>query len=182
MQFENPLGDAIFTNLKCQIRRQTSVGVSVGLAPRTRIPGIDMLRGLVIVIMVLDHVRDYFHASGYAYDPIDFHSTTSLVYATRWITNLCAPTFVLLAGVSAWMQHVKGKDTAALSLFLLKRGLWLVLLELTVVDFAWSFSVPLFFFLQVIWAIGWSMVALAGLVWLPPAGGAGDRDGDRPSA
>jgi len=146
---------------------ETSVGGSAGLAPKTRIPGIDMLRGLVIVIMVLDHVRDYFHASGYAYDPIDFHDTTPLVYASRWITNLCAPTFVLLAGVSAWIQHVKGKDTAVLSVFLLKRGAWLVLLELTVVNFAWSFSIPLFFLLQVIWAIGWSMVALAALVWLP---------------
>jgi uncharacterized membrane protein len=146
---------------------ETSVAGPIGLAPKTRIPGIDMLRGLVIVIMVLDHVRDYFHASGYAYDPIDFHHTTALVYATRWVTNVCAPTFVLLAGVSAWIQHVRGKDTAALSLFLLKRGLWLVVLELTVVCFAWSFSIPLFFLLQVIWAIGWSMVALAALVWLP---------------
>ena len=146
---------------------ETGVGGSAGLAPRTRIPGIDMLRGLVIIIMVLDHVRDYFHFSGYAYDPIDFHHTTPVVYATRWVTNFCAPVFVLLAGVSAWIQHVRGKDTNTLSVFLLKRGLWLVLLELTVVNFAWSFSIPMFLLLQVIWAIGWAMVALAGLVWLP---------------
>jgi uncharacterized membrane protein len=146
---------------------ETGVGGSAGLAPRTRIPGIDMLRGLVIIIMVLDHVRDYFHYSGYAYDPVDFHHTTPVVFATRWITHLCAPTFVLLAGVSAWIQHVRGKDTGVLSAFLLKRGLWLVLLELTVINFAWSLSIPMFLLLQVMWAIGWSMVALAALVWLP---------------
>jgi uncharacterized membrane protein len=149
------------------MKAEMSAGGSAGLAPRTRIPGIDMLRGLVIVIMVLDHVRDYFHYSGYAYDPIDFHHTTPIVYATRWITNLCAPTFVLLAGVSAWIQHVRGKDTAVLSAFLAKRGLWLIVLELTVINFAWSFSVPMFLLLQVIWAIGWSMLGLAILVWLP---------------
>jgi uncharacterized membrane protein len=93
-----------------------------------------------------------------------------LVYATRWVTNFCAPTFVLLAGVSAWIQHVRGKDTGALSIFLVRRGLWLVVLGLTVISFGWSFSIPLFLLLQVIWAIGWSMVALAALVWAPYVG------------
>ncbi|MCU1325883.1 MAG: hypothetical protein JWN34_1253, partial [Bryobacterales bacterium] len=137
------------------------------LAPGTRIEAIDVLRGLVIIIMALDHVRDYFHESGWAYDPLDPRFTTPLLYLTRWITNFCAPTFVLLAGVSAWLQAAKGKDTKVLSGFLLKRGLWIVALELTVISFAWSFSIPLLPFLQVMWAIGWSMVVLAGLVWLP---------------
>ena len=126
-----------------------------------------MLRGLVIVIMALDHVRDYFHDSGYAYDPLNPSTTTAMLYATRWVTHFCAPTFVLLAGVSAWLQHAKGKDPARLARFLLTRGLWLVVLEVTVVAFGWSFSIPLLPALQVIWAIGWSMVALAALVRLP---------------
>ncbi len=102
-----------------------------------------MLRGLVIVIMALDHVRDYFHDSGYAYDPLDPSMTTAVLYATRWVTHFCAPTFVFLAGVSAWLQGAKGKDPARLARFLLTRGLWLVVLEVTVVAFGWSFSIPL---------------------------------------
>lgn len=136
---------------------------------RTRLRSIDLLRGLVIVLMVLDHVRDFFHSSGYAFDPLDLARTTPLLYATRWITHVCAPTFVFLAGVSAWLQLAKGKEVSALSAFLLKRGLWLVAIELTIVSFAVSFSIPYMLFLQVIWAIGWSMVALAALVRLPRA-------------
>jgi len=137
------------------------------LAPRTRIEGLDIMRGLVIALMALDHVRDYFHASGYAYDPLDPLRTTAVVYATRWVTHFCAPTFVFLAGVSAWLQGAKGKEPAQLSRFLLTRGLWLIVVELTVVGFAWAFWLPFLEFLQVIWAIGWSMVALAALVRLP---------------
>lgn len=132
-----------------------------------RLTVIDTLRGLVIVIMVLDHVRDYFHASGYAYDPIDFHHSPPAVYATRWVTHFCAATFVWLAGVSVWLRHDKTKDTGAIATFLLTRGLWLIFLECTVVNFGWSFSVPFLPLLQVIWAIGFSMIALAALVWLP---------------
>ncbi len=132
-----------------------------------RIQAIDILRGLVIVIMALDHVRDYFHASGSQYDPLDPNFTTALLYCTRWITNFCAPTFVFLAGVSIWLQATKGKNTPQLSRFLLSRGLWIVILELTVISFGWSFSIPYLPFLQVMWAIGWSMVALSALVWLP---------------
>lgn len=145
--------------------RQVAAEGAVG---RPRLHSIDILRGLVIVLMVLDHTRDFFHASGYAFNPLDPERTTPLLYATRWITHLCAPTFVMLAGVSAYLQRANGKSVATLSGFLVKRGIWLVLLELTVVSFAWSFVVPYFLFLQVIWAIGFSMVALAALVWLPP--------------
>ena len=109
------------------------------LQPGTRVQALDVLRGLVIVIMALDHVRDYFHDSGYAYDPLDPSMTTAVVYATRWVTHFCAPTFVFLAGVSAWLQGAKGKDPARLARFLLTRGLWLVVLEVTVVAFGWSF-------------------------------------------
>ena len=137
------------------------------LSARTRVQAIDVLRGLVIVIMALDHVRDYFHNSGYAYNPLDPNATTPLIYATRWVTHFCAPTFVFLAGVSAWLQGAKGKAPASLARFLLTRGLWLIVLEVTVIAFGWSFSIPLLPHLQVIWAIGLSMCALAALVWLP---------------
>lgn len=135
-----------------------------------RISEIDMMRGLVIVLMALDHVRDYFLGGpgmagiGNLLDPT---VTTPALYATRWITHLCAPTFVFLSGVSAYLQFAKGKTTPNLSLFLLTRGLWLIFLEATVLSFGWSFGFPYVFFLQVIWAIGWCMIALAALVWLP---------------
>jgi uncharacterized membrane protein len=139
------------------------------LAAGTRLREIDMVRGLVIALMALDHVRDYFYAGAFTFSPLDPERTTVALYATRWITHLCAPTFVFLAGVAAFLQAAKGKQTPDLSRFLLLRGLWLVVLEMTVISFGWSFAVPYPLFLQVIWAIGCSMVALAGLVWLPRA-------------
>jgi uncharacterized membrane protein len=139
---------------------------SVQLAAGVRISEIDLLRGLVIVLMALDHVRDYFHVSAFG-NPLDPETTTPWLYATRWITHLCAPTFVLLSGVSAYLQLSKGKAPPQLSTFLLTRGLWLIFLEVTVVSFGWSFGFPYVLFLQVIWAIGWAMIALAALVWLP---------------
>ena len=140
-----------------------------GLRPDTRrIDAIDMLRGLVIVLMVLDHVRDFFHADAFAFNPLDPSRTTVALYATRWITHLCAPTFVFLAGMSAYLQASRGKLPTRLSAFLLKRGLWLIALEVTVVSFGWSFSVGSPLVLQVIWAIGCSMIALSALVWLSP--------------
>jgi uncharacterized membrane protein len=141
---------------------------SAQLQAGQRIREIDILRGLVIVLMALDHVRDFFITGGsFAVNPLDPTQTTPLLYVTRWITHLCAPTFVFLTGVSAYLQFVKGKTTPNLSLFLLTRGLWLIVLELTVISFGWSFGFPYAPFMQVIWAIGWSMIALAALVWLP---------------
>ena len=130
-----------------------------------RLDALDILRGIVICLMVLDHVRDYFHASG-QFDPMDVAQTHPLLYLTRFITHFCAPTFVLLAGVSAFLQKANGKTTAELSRFLVTRGVWLIVLELTVINVGWQF-VPTLAFLQVIWAIGWSMLALAALVWMP---------------
>lgn len=140
---------------------------SATLAAGVRISEIDLLRGLVIVLMALDHVRDYFHAGAFTANPLDPATTTPWLYTTRWITHLCAPTFVFLSGVSAYLQLVKGKAPQQLSMFLLTRGLWLIFLEVTVISFGWSFGFPYPFFLQVIWAIGCSMIALAALVWLP---------------
>ena len=131
-----------------------------------RLSSIDVLRGLVIVLMALDHVRDYF--TDVRFDPLDPAHTTALLYVTRWITNLCAPTFVLLAGVSAYLM---GRRTtrAALTRALVTRGLWLIALEWTVVNFAWQFNFryEMGLVMQVIWVIGASMVLLGLLVRLP---------------
>jgi uncharacterized membrane protein len=140
------------------------------LAAGVRLREVDLLRGLVIALMALDHVRDFFHTGAFVFNPLDPDRTSAALYATRWITHLCAPVFVFLAGVSAFLQRVKGKQTLQLSRFLLSRGLFLMVLELTVISFAWSFAVPFPLLLQVIWAIGCSMIALAGLVWLPRSG------------
>lgn len=134
-------------------------------AGTARLEAIDMMRGLVIAIMVLDHVRDFFHANP-GFDPTDAERTWPALFLTRWVTHLCAPTFVLLSGVSIFLQRQSGKTGMPLARFLVSRGLWLILLELTVIMFAWNFGPP-FFFLQVIWAIGWAMIGMAALAQLP---------------
>lgn len=131
-----------------------------------RVDAIDMLRGLVIAIMVLDHVRDFFHVDAARFDPTDPLKTTPLLFATRWVTHLCAPTFVFLAGVSILFQKMNGKSPAELSRFLLLRGAWLLLLEATVISFGFNFGEP-FLFLQVIWSIGGSMICMALIARLP---------------
>lgn len=133
-----------------------------------RLESIDLLRGLVIALMVLDHVREYFSADALIFSPTDLTRTTPLLFATRWVTHLCAPTFVFLAGVSAFLQRTNGRSRREVAGFLFTRGLWLIVLELTVVSFGFDFGAPYFFF-QVIWAIGLGMVLLAPLLWLPPA-------------
>lgn len=134
---------------------------------KNRIESIDLLKGLVMVIMALDHIRDYFHYSAFMYDPTDPTQSTLPIFFTRWITHFCAPSFCFLAGLSAFMVG-KRKSKNELSGFLLKRGLWLVFIEMTVVNFAWYFDV---YFkspgLLVIWSLGISMIVLAALIHLP---------------
>ena len=137
--------------------------------PFQRIAAIDVLRGLVIVLMALDHIRDYMHVSGYAINPLNPDETTPLLYTTRWVTHFCAPTFVFLSGVSARLQIKRGMSHKQVSWRLLTRGLWLVALELTIISFAWAWSFPYMIFLQVIFAIGVSMVILSALIFLPRA-------------
>ncbi len=134
---------------------------------RSRIHSIDILRGLVMVIMALDHVRDFFHKEAFTDDPMNLDTTTLWLYFTRWITHFCAPVFIFLAGTSAFLMGQK-KTKAELSWFLIKRGLWLILIEVLIISFGWSFN-PFYnvIFLQVIWAIGISMVILGLLVRLP---------------
>ncbi len=131
-----------------------------------RAPGVDLLRGIVIVLMVLDHVR-YF-LSGARFDPTDPDRTTVVLFFTRWITHFCAPVFMVLAGVGAHLSLSRGRDRIILSRFLLTRGLWLALLELTVARLGWMFNVDYHYTSGlVLWALGWCMVALAAMVWLP---------------
>lgn len=132
-----------------------------------RIESIDILRGIVMVIMALDHVRDYFHVGANIDNPLNLATTNPILFFTRWITHFCAPVFVFLSGTSIYLQSLR-KTKKELSGFLLKRGLWLIAIEFIVISFAWSFNPDYdFFFLQVIWAIGISMVLLAGLIHLP---------------
>ncbi|MEH6584788.1 MAG: heparan-alpha-glucosaminide N-acetyltransferase domain-containing protein, partial [Halioglobus sp.] len=122
---------------------------------------IDILRGLVMVIMVLDHARDFW--GGFTPDPTDLDVTTPALFFTRWVTHFCAPVFVFLAGTSAYLYGSR-REPIQLSRFLLTRGLWLILIELTVCKYVWipepGYSMVL---MQVIWAIGCSMIVLAGL-------------------
>jgi uncharacterized membrane protein len=133
---------------------------------KERINSVDLLRGIVMVVMALDHVRDYFTHP--AMDPTNLATTTPWLFFTRWITHFCAPTFVFLAGTGAYLQLARGKSKKELSWFLFTRGIWLMVLEMTLVRFGWTFdfnySVIVF---QVIWALGGSMIVLALLVHLP---------------
>jgi uncharacterized membrane protein len=132
-----------------------------------RINSIDFLRGLVMIIMALDHTRDFFHEGALTEDPLNFATTSPMLFLTRWITHFCAPVFVFLAGTSGFFQSLR-KTKSELCGFLIKRGLWLVLVEVTFISFGITFDVQFSgFFLQVIWAIGISMVLLGLAVWLP---------------
>lgn len=144
-----------------------SAAAGVTRSGAARINGVDALRGLVIVVMVLDHVRDFFHATAFTADPMALDSGNPALFLTRWITHLCAPTFVFLAGLSVWLQKANGKSPGDLSRFLLTRGLWLIVLELTVIGIGFNFG--WWIFLQVIWAIGCGMIVLAALHRLPRA-------------
>jgi uncharacterized membrane protein len=141
----------------------------VSPAPRARLESIDLLRGLVMVIMVLDHTRDFVHAGALRFDPTDLTQTTPMLFLTRWVTHFCAPVFVFLAGVAASLQGARGVSRADLSRFLVSRGVWLIVLEFTAVRWgAWfNFDFSFLGVAQVIWVIGVSMVVLGALVWLP---------------
>ena len=138
-------------------------------AGRSRLDSIDLLRGIVMVVMVIDHTRDFVHGPAFRYDPTDLARTSAAIFMTRWITHFCAPVFVFLAGVGAYLQRMRGKTTGELSTFLFTRGVWLVFVELVVLHALVWFNLDFSFIgpLQVIWAIGWSMIVLAALVYLP---------------
>lgn len=133
---------------------------------KNRISSIDMMRGIVMVIMALDHVRDFFHNTAFVFEPTDLTKTNEVLFFTRWITHFCAPTFVFLSGTSIYIS-LQRKTKKELSRFLLTRGLWLIVLELTVMRFAFFFN---FYydvtFLIIIWVIGADMVLMAALIHL----------------
>lgn len=137
------------------------------LANTKRINSIDVLRGLVMIVMALDHTRDFF--TNAQFDPLDLTQTTPQLFLTRWITHYCAPIFVFLAGCSVFLYVQKGKTKKQAATFLLTRGIWLIFVELVIINFAFSFDFTYSFIgLQVIWAIGWSMIFLSALVYLKP--------------
>ena len=133
-----------------------------------RIVSLDVLRGLVMVIMALDHVRDFIHYGTYFVDPANLATTHPALFFTRWITHFCAPVFVFLAGTSAFLYGVRQQSKKNLSRFLLTRGIWLIFVELAIVNLGISFDIHYsIHFLQVIWAIGISLICLSAFVWLP---------------
>jgi uncharacterized membrane protein len=133
-------------------------------AATPRVQALDMVRGLVMVLMALDHSRDFWNPTPVR--PEDVAHASAVLFLTRWLTHFCAPTFVLLSGCSVYLYEQKRQNRAAVSRFLLARGLWLILLEVALLTFVltWSYDLLL---LLVIWAIGAGLVLLAGLLWLP---------------
>ena len=139
----------------------------MSLISKNRIQSIDLLRGIIMVIMALDHTRDFFHLEAFTDDPLNLATTTPILYFTRWITHFCAPVFVFLAGTSAWLQSQR-KTKQELSRFLISRGVWLILIDLTVMSFGILGDIHFgTFVLQTIWAIGISMAILGLVIRLP---------------
>ncbi|MFN7921696.1 MAG: heparan-alpha-glucosaminide N-acetyltransferase domain-containing protein [Bryobacteraceae bacterium] len=134
-----------------------------------RIAAVDALRGIVMIIMALDHVRDFFHAAAMTQSPTNMATTTPAVFLTRWITHFCAPVFLFTAGMGAYLWMQRGRTRSELSRFLVTRGLWLIFVELVVMRFAFDFSLggALPVLLITLWALGGSMILLAGLIYLP---------------
>ena len=132
-----------------------------------RLVSIDMMRGLVMVLMALDHTRDYF--SNAMFSPTDLSQTNAAYFLTRWITHLCAPIFMFLAGTCAYLSKTRWNSTTQqLSGYLIRRGVVLIILELTLIRFGWTFNLDYSYGIaQVVWALGWSMIVLAALVYLP---------------
>jgi uncharacterized membrane protein len=132
-----------------------------------RIESIDLLRGMVMIFMALDHVRDYFHYDAFFFDPTDLSQTNVALFVTRFITHYCAPVFVFLAGTSAFFVGQK-RNKKELSIWLLKRGFWLIFVEITIMKFGWNFNLNYTMTVfQVIWALGASMVFLAAFIHVP---------------
>jgi uncharacterized membrane protein len=136
-----------------------------GASTRTRIESIDVGRGIIIILMALDHTHDFF--GNFAVRPTDLTVTTAALFFTRWATHVCAPTFFLLTGVGARLA-LKRMSRLPLTRFLVSRGLWLIFLELVVMRFALQFNVDYqVTIITVLWALGWAMIALGAMIWLP---------------
>ena len=136
---------------------------------RSRLDSVDALRGAVMVIMALDHVRDFFHAGAMTFPPDDLTRTTPTVFLTRWVTHICAPVFMFTAGIGAYLHGSRpGRSKTSLSRYLLTRGLWLIFLEFTALHFGYFLNLTTGpWLLSILWAIGVSMIAMSLLVHLP---------------
>jgi uncharacterized membrane protein len=136
------------------------------MAENSRIQSVDAWRGLIMVIMALDHVRDFFHNAVKQFRPEDLTRTTTAIFFTRWVTHFCAPVFMFAAGMGAYLLLQRGRNKGQLSKFLLTRGLWLMLLDVTVVRFGLTFGAgPLI--INVLFGLGCAMIVLAALIHLP---------------
>ncbi len=137
---------------------------------KPRILSVDALRGLIMIIMAVDHVRDFISSAAMTFDPTDLSRTTAPLFFTRWITHFCAPVFAFTAGIGAFFYEQNGRTKSQLSRFLLTRGLWLILLEFTVIRFLWMFQIRIqgsLVLLLVFWMLGLCMIFLAALAHLP---------------
>jgi len=134
--------------------------------PTKRILSIDILRGIIMILMALDHTRDFFYHS--TFEPTDIEHASTILFFTRWITHYCAPTFIFLSGASAFLSQGRGKTKREAAFQLLTRGIWLLIIEVTIVRFGWLFNLNYSrIIFQVIWAIGCSMIVLSALIFLP---------------
>lgn len=159
----------ITAGIKPELVAGSSSGGPAPAATTWRVDSVDLLRGGVMALMLLDHAREFIHRDVLNFDATDLSRTNVTLFFTRWITHFCAPVFVFLAGTGAFLQMARGKSKPELSKFLVKRGLWLILLEFTLIRVVIWFNVDFHFALelQVIWVIGVSMIALAALIYLP---------------
>ena len=133
-----------------------------------RIQSVDILRGAIMMIMAIDHIRDFVSSAAMSFLPTDLSRTTAPIFFTRWITHFCAPVFMFTAGIGAFLWMRRGRSKPQLSRFLLTRGLWLIFLEITILHYFFFldfFRSPIL--LIILWGIGWSMIILAGLIYLP---------------
>ena len=148
------------SNVVAELRRPGATSAA------RRVPSVDIVRGAVIVLMALDHVRDF--VTNVRFQPENLSRTNAALFATRWVTHFCAPTFFLLAGVGIGMLRARGLGPTALGRYLLTRGLWLLFLDLILTPVGWQFGLPpIPAFALVLWALGWSMIVMALLVQLP---------------
>jgi uncharacterized membrane protein len=143
-------------------------GLATSAKPGTRLLSIDALRGLVMIIMALDHVREFFHADAMVFSPTDLTRTTPILFFTRWITHYCLPVFMFAAGMGVYL-YGRSRTKRELSRFLWTRGLWFIVLELTVMRFAYNFNFSLRFLilLLILWIFGICLLAMAALVYVP---------------
>lgn len=144
----------------------TKPAIASAVTKRVRIESVDVVRGVIMILMALDHVRDFFGVPGVS--PTNPATTTIPLFFTRWVTHFCAPVFFLLTGTGAYLS-LRKKTARELSRFLLTRGLWLIFLEVVVVRcFGWQFNFDYHLtLLNVLWALGWAMITLSALVYLP---------------